>query len=103
MFVFMFSIHTRVNDLLFLAEGHSRASPLPLGSLDVQVSLLDGESRDALVVRCVELSQVLHENISIKMRTSTSIWLSPRRNLSFLCNPLNISLPVYTQEYITYI
>lgn len=92
----MYSIYTRVNDLFFLAEGHSRASPLPLGSLDVQVALLDGESRYALVVCRVELCQVLQENISIKRRTSTSIRLSPRRNLSFLCGTLNISLSAYT-------
>lgn len=58
----MYSIHTRVNDLLILAEGHSRAAPLPLGSLDVQVALLDGESRDALIMCRVELGQVLREH-----------------------------------------
>lgn len=59
---FLFFLHTRVNDLLILTEGHSRASPLPLGSLDVQVAFLDGQSRYALVVCCVELGQVLREH-----------------------------------------
>lgn len=68
MLVFMCFIHTRVNDLLILAEGHLRASSLPLGLLDVQVALLDGKSRYALVVCRVELSQVLHKNINTSIR-----------------------------------
>ena len=52
---------TWVDDLLFFTEGHPGASPLPLGSLDVQVALLDSESRDALVVGCVKLCQVLSQ------------------------------------------
>lgn len=72
MLVFMFSVHTGVNDLLLLAEGHSRASPLPLRPLDVQVALLDGESRYALVVRRVEFGQVLQETITISSSPALS-------------------------------
>lgn len=85
--MWMYSAHTWVNDLLFLAEGHSRASPLPLLSLDIQVAFLDGESRYALVVCRVELGQVLQETMTV----------------SFLCSTLNTSLPAYTQGEITYI
>lgn len=52
---------TWVYDLLFFTEGNSRAPPLPLGSLDFQVSLLNGECRDAFVMSRVELCQVLEE------------------------------------------
>lgn len=50
---------TWVNDLILFIEGHSGALPLPLGPLNIQVSLFYGEGGDALVMSGVELSQVL--------------------------------------------
>ena len=50
---------TRVDDVVLLVEGDPGAPPLPLGPLDLQVALLDGEQRDAFVVRRVELCQIL--------------------------------------------
>lgn len=50
---------TWVNDLILFIEGHSEVLSFPLGSLNIQVALLDGEGGDALVMSGVELSQVL--------------------------------------------
>jgi len=61
---------TWVDDIIFLVEADPRAPPFPLGPLDLQVALLDGEQRDALVVRSVELRQVL-QSVTWRAHTHT--------------------------------
>lgn len=52
-------IHTWVNDGVFLIKSYSRVPSFPFRPLDLQVTLFDGQHGDALVVRRVELCQVL--------------------------------------------
>ena len=44
----------RLRACLLLVEGDPGVPPLPLGPLNLQAALLDGEQRDALVVGRVE-------------------------------------------------
>lgn len=68
-------VRTRVNDLLLFAERHPGGSLPPLGSLNFQVSLLDGQCGDAFVMSRVELGQVLSETQSDEwMRNHTDVY-----------------------------